>query len=310
MKGFKAYITEGSEPKSPCRAKSGDKLNLGTEAQKWFRSGGASGKQSQGLVDAFKELIACKGEFPNELSPGNSPIYRGISVRADQLKRWIGKQKDFTMGEKGFATTKASFVYKPSAPVESWTTNFSVARMFSHATFTMYTEGQENNLWNKIDKKTSALKAAIKVLLQKMKAFESNPEEDAARKEFYKAFDDIDSLLQTLSLDLKREERSRYGVMFMMTPDEGCVMNPAFSNRFGHDEDEVVRVDVGQTTKAQLLFPEGYAKRNSLIKEIKELLAMIPDFSSKQHKNRAIFVELLNSKTFFLNAKQYLEGIE
>lgn len=279
---------------------------ISDRVEDWFSSGGASTRQSKKLVDAFKELIACKREYPDEFSPGDRVIYRGIRVSDSQLKKWIGGQTNFTMKD-GYATTKP-FVYKAFDTLESWTAKLDVAKRFAIV--------YEDDYWDTMGRDIKELNSDIKILLQKIKNYERTPEDSRARDDFFEAWDDVQSLLDGLRFHLKTEKNIIYGVIFMMKSDKGCVLAPKFSNKIAGAvalgyEHEVVRVDVGQSTKAQLLFPAGVAKREELIAKMKELLALIPDLS--KHSNKKVSVaynKFINPKGRLERVKKYLQEVE
>ena len=323
MKSFARYISEAAKKKtSPCYAKFekivfGELLGkkeddtsvekkISDKVEDWFNSGGASARQSVKLVDAFKQLIACKNEYPDEFSPGDRVIYRGIRVSGSQLKKWIEGQTNFAI-KGNYATTKP-FVYKAFDTLESWTSNLSIAKRFAIV--------YEDDFFDELDNSIRGLETEVMNLLRHIKKYERNPDSTHAQDDFIVSFDTVYAIMDGIQYDFKTEKSVQFGVIFVMKADKGCVLTPNFSNKISNafalgSEHEVVRVDVGQSTKAELMFPAGLATRLDLIDEMKEILDFIPDLST--HSNKKIsdtYNKTVNFKGKFARMKKFLQEVE
>lgn len=298
MKSFIQYIIEESKKTSPCYAKfekfvfgellgkseydTNTERKISNDIEHWFSDGGASMKQKKQLVDAFKQLLACKNEYPDELSPEGSveTIYRGISVGDKQLMRWLGNKiqvegETTVKGEK-YAISKP-FNYVAGADLESWSSKINIAHQFS-ATY-------GGDIWEEMKKNNKNLKRQIDDVVRCIKKLERYPDDLFEQDKFLLALDDLGSWLNSIEFDIRTKGNNVYSVIFMMKPDKGCVFSPKFSNKiawvsgFGK-ESEVVRVNVGQSNKAQLMFPAQIANMSEIMDELREVFASIPDVSA------------------------------
>lgn len=103
-------------------------------------------KTSKSLIHALMSLKACTKDYPNVLKPDTKKIYRGTSVKAqDLIKRFKLKTSDvdaMMIGDlAGFKTeylngspymvTKKPYTYAPTSKVQSWTSDVTTAIGFS-----------------------------------------------------------------------------------------------------------------------------------------------------------------------------------
>jgi hypothetical protein len=306
---FNGTLPKKTTPASPCREKFesvvfGDLLAGGSEhdttreaqlsmaVMDWFNSGSAKGRQAGRLVAAFKELLACRDEYPNELAPTADSIYRGMEVKYPQLMRWLGGAKTFErrkVGSRYWAVTQP-FPYQAKAPLESWTAQPYIAYRFATTSYEAFDRLAETGAETR-----SGIGAMAKLLRSNAEAVVAAARSGRSER----LLDGLRTLVEGMGIianELKSEYRGDHGVVFVMTPDERCVLNPAFSNRFAYQEHEVVRVDGGGGGRAQLLFPLRIAVRIEAQENIKKILKTLPDFGKSEGEMGRVLAELRSAR--------------
>jgi len=84
-------------------------------------------QKPQAVVNAFRELLKCKGKFPEELQPNVSLLYRGIRLKESD----IVKVKDWKFTDDTKQELVGTGTYKSKYPVQSWSASKIRAEFFS-----------------------------------------------------------------------------------------------------------------------------------------------------------------------------------
>lgn len=81
----------------------------------------------ENVVNAFRQLLKCKGKFPNELQPNVSLLYRGVRMKeADILK-----VKDWKFVDETKQEIVGTGTYTSKYPIQSWSASKIRAEFFS-----------------------------------------------------------------------------------------------------------------------------------------------------------------------------------
>lgn len=81
----------------------------------------------EAVVNAFRELLKCKGKFPNELQPNVSLVYRGVRMTAGDIL----KVKDWKFVDDTRQEIVGTGNYQSKYPIQSWSASKIRAEFFS-----------------------------------------------------------------------------------------------------------------------------------------------------------------------------------
>lgn len=141
MKSFTEYFTEAHGKNDDCFQKFGKQLfgdlfpngekNTPKESEiqdllKLFLKDDLRGKDKQQVIKAFAELKSCSSHFPRQLISKNNTLVRGVTMTLDEVLSLKLVWEQTTTGLRSVGK------YKPKSPVQSWTTNKSIASRFAN----------------------------------------------------------------------------------------------------------------------------------------------------------------------------------
>jgi len=287
----KAYAAGWANEKDPCKrmfqaklfqavqSSGGREIDTPKEAQIWDQvSNYVSSPGNYGRVKtAYAELIRCKAAYKQQLDPGVKTVYRGINISLKDavslvnIKKLDQTVKIHTKQMIGHATK-----YKPLYPVESWSSNPSVALKF--ATGENSGNSGKGGFYvfslSALKRDLAELKRYI-VHKQKLQSLPKDKRGEDYKYEMqyanhgikYSIEDNINSYLSS---------NSPVPVVFQITPDQHCVMNPLFSNKIASvvalsSEFEVTRIE-SNPIAATVWIPKEVIEGAKLVAEIQELI--------------------------------------
>jgi len=81
----------------------------------------------ENVVNAFRELLKCKGKFPNELQPNVSLVYRGVRMTMPDIL----KIKDWKFVDDTRQEIIGTGNYQSKYPIQSWSASKIRAEFFA-----------------------------------------------------------------------------------------------------------------------------------------------------------------------------------
>lgn len=81
----------------------------------------------ENVVNAFRQLLRCKGRFPKELQPNVSLLYRGVRLKESDILR----VKDWKYVDETRQEIVGTGTYKSKYPIQSWSASKIRAEFFS-----------------------------------------------------------------------------------------------------------------------------------------------------------------------------------
>ena len=81
----------------------------------------------ENVVNAFRELLKCKGKFPNELQPNISLVYRGVRLGMGDIL----KVKDWKFVDDTRQEIIGTATYQSKYPIQSWSASKIRAEFFA-----------------------------------------------------------------------------------------------------------------------------------------------------------------------------------
>jgi len=281
-----AYAARWANEKDPCKKMFQDKLfqeihggsesdtakeeQIWTQVTKYVSEPGHYGK----VKEAYAELLRCKATYKQQLDPNVKTVYRGINITLKTALKLVDFKK---LDQTAKISTKQMIghetKYRPLYPVESWSSNPSIA--FKFAT------GQTSDGAGYYSFSLPELRkdlASLKRYIARKQKLQSVPKDK--RGEDYK--DDVtvvdEGIRYTIQDNINRylASDSPVPVVYQITPDKYCVMNPLFSNKISDyvgvgDESEVTRIETNPVA-ATVWIPKEVVEGAKLIAEIQELI--------------------------------------
>jgi hypothetical protein len=161
--------------------------------------------------------------------------------------------------------------YTPRYPVESWSSNPNVAYEFASGEKSEG-EGYYEFSLSELRKSVNTLKRLI-AKQQKIASREKKSEDD--KDELYTLKDEIAYEIQDY-INVYLASDAPVPVVYQITPDKYCVMNPLFSNKIGNlvgvgNEFEVTRIET-VAANATVWIPQEVIDGAYLVAEIQDLI--------------------------------------
>lgn len=272
-------VQGGSEPDTPAEE------GIWDQVHNYVSSPGNYGR----VKKAYADLIRCKGSYPAQLDPSVKTIYRGINITLKTALKLVNVKKlDQTakVGPKQMIGHETK--YYPRHEVESWSSNASVAYNFAKGENSVagpgYYEFSLADLKRDLAdlKRLVAKKQKMQAQQQKIKAMPKDKrgidykdDLESAKAGMLNVDDDIEYTIQD-QINRYLASDSPVPVVYQITPDEYCVMNPLFSNKIGHivgvgAESEVTRIDT-KAVAGTVWIPQEVIEGAKLVLEIQELI--------------------------------------
>jgi hypothetical protein len=225
---------------------------------------------------AYAELLKCKGSY-SQLEPGVKAIYRGINVSLKTALKLVNISK--LTDKKSSMSAKVgpkqmlghASKYTPRYPVESWSSNPNVAYEFASGEKSEG-EGYYEFSLSELRKSVNTLKRLI-AKQQKIASKEKKSEDD--KDAMYTVEDEIAYEIQDY-INVYLASDAPVPVVYQITPDKYCVMNPLFSNKIGNlvgvgNEFEVTRIET-VAANATVWIPQEVIDGAYLVAEIQDLI--------------------------------------
>jgi hypothetical protein len=287
-KNMDAAAAKWANEKDPCKRIfqktifqeiGGSEIDTDKEADIWTQVAAyVSAPGDYGVVKkAYTELIKCKGSY-SQLEPGVKAIYRGINVSLKTALKLVNisklTDKKSSMSAKigpkqmlGHATK-----YSPRKPVESWSSNPNVSYGFASGENSMSGSGYYEFSLSELRKSVNTLKRLI-AKQQKIASKEKKSEGD--KDDLWSVKDEIAYEIQDY-INVYMASDSPVPVVYQITPDKYCVMNPLFSNKIGNvvgvgNEFEVTRIETN-VADATVWIPQEVIDGAYLVAEIQDLI--------------------------------------
>lgn len=288
-KNMDAAAAKWAKEKDPCKRVfqktifqeigGGSETDTDKEADIWAQvEAYVSSPGNYGVVKkAYAELIKCKGSY-SQLEPGVKSIYRGINVSLKTALKLVNinklTDKKSSMSAKigpkqmlGHATK-----YNPLYPVESWSANPNVSYKFATGENSSGSAGFYEFSLSELRGSIGILKRLI-AKQQKIASKEKKSESD--RDELYFVKDEIAVEIQDY-INTYLASDAPVPVVYQITPDNYCVMNPLFSNKIGAavgvgSEHEVTRIEKNAVA-ATVWIPKEVIDGAYLVAEIQDLI--------------------------------------
>lgn len=283
----KAHAARWANEKDPCKkmfqtklfqaVQSSGKREIDTpkEEQIWDQVHNyVSSPGNYGRVkSAYAELIRCKATYKQQLDPDVKTIYRGINITLKTALKLVDFKK---LDQTAKVSTKQMIghetKYRPLHPVESWSSSASVALKF--ATGENHGRGYYEFSLSDLKRDLAELKRYI-VRKQKLQSLPKDKRGDDYKYDVQDANDGIKWSIQD-NINGYLASDSPVPVVYQITPDQYCVMNPLFSNKIGDvvgvgAESEVTRIE-SNPVAATVWIPKEVIEGAKLVAEIQELI--------------------------------------
>ena len=228
---------------------------------------------------AYAELLRCKATYKQQLDPAVKTLYRGINIPLKAAFKLIDfKKLKQTTTIAGVPMMGHETKYKPLHPVESWSSRTSIALGFASVGSGQYGGDSMSEIigFSLVDLKSDL--ASLKRYIARKQKLKSLPKDK--RKEDYK--DDVavvdSGIRYTIQDNINTYLASDKAVpvVYQITPDKYCVMNPLFSNKIGDvagvgSEFEVTRIE-STPVAATVWIPKAIIDAAIMIAEMQELI--------------------------------------
>lgn len=281
----KAYAARWANEKDPCKkmfqtklfqmVHNGEEDDTPKEEQIWDQvhnyvsSPGNYGK----VKTAYAELLRCKATYKQQLDPDVKTVYRGINITLKTALKLVDVKK---LNQSAKISTKQMIghetKYRPLHPVESWSSSASVALKFATG---------ENSGVGYYEFSLSDLKrdlAELKRYIVRKQKLQSLPKDKRGEDYKYDVQDANDGIKYSIQDNINRylASDSPVPVVYQITPDQYCVMNPLFSNKIGNivgvgSESEVTRIE-SNPVAATVWIPKEVIEGAKLVAEMQELI--------------------------------------
>ena len=281
----KAYTARWANEKDPCKkmfqtklfqmVHNGEEDDTPKEEQIWDQvhnyvsSPGNYGK----VKTAYAELLRCKATYKQQLDPDVKTVYRGINITLKTALKLVDVKK---LNQSAKISTKQMIghetKYRPLHPVESWSSSASVALGFATG---------ENSGVGYYEFSLSDLKrdlAELKRYIVRKQKLQSLPKDKRGEDYKYDVQDANDGIKYSIQDNINRylASDSPVPVVYQITPDQYCVMNPLFSNKIGNivgvgSESEVTRIE-SNPVAATVWIPKEVIEGAKLVAEMQELI--------------------------------------
>lgn len=282
----KSYTARWANEKDPCKKMFQTKLfqmvhdgreeDTPKEEQIWDQvSNYVSSPGNYGKVKAaYAELLRCKATYQAQLDPNVKTVYRGINITLKTALKLV----DFKKLDKTAKVSTKQMIghetkYRPLHPVESWSASASVALEFA--------KGETSDGAGYYEFSLSDLKrdlAELKRYIARIQKLQSLPKDKRGEDHRWDMQDAKDTIKYTIqdSINSYLSSDSPVPVVYQITPDQYCVMNPLFSNKIGHvvgvgAESEVTRIE-SNPVAATVWIPKEVVEGAKLVAEIQELI--------------------------------------
>jgi hypothetical protein len=287
----KAYAARWANEKDPCKKmfqaklfqavqSSGEReIDTPKEAQIWGQvTNYVSSPGKYGRVKtAYAELIRCKATYKQQLDPGVKTVYRGINITLKTALKLVNiKKLDKTAKIHTKQMIGHDTKYIPMYPVESWSSNPSVALKFATGENSGNSGKGGFYVFSLPDLKSDL--AALKRYIVRKQKLQSLPKDKRGEDYKYDVQDANHGIKYSIqdNINAYLSSDSPVPVVFQITPDQYCVMNPLFSNKIANfvslsSEFEVTRIE-SNPIAATVWIPEEVIEGAKLIAEIQELI--------------------------------------
>lgn len=258
-------VQGGAEPDTPVEE------GIWDQVFNYVSSPGNYGK----VKKAYADLIRCKGSYPAQLDPTVKTVYRGINITLKTALKLVNVKKlDQTakVGPKQMIGHETK--YYPRHEVESWSSSASVAYNFAKGENSVAGPGYYEFSLADLKRDLADLKRLV-AKQQKIQAMPKEKRGDYYKDDLLNVKDDIEYTIQD-QINRYLASDSPVPVVYQITPDEYCVMNPLFSNKIGHivgvgAESEVTRIDT-KAVAGIVWIPQEVIEGAKLVLEIQELI--------------------------------------
>jgi len=234
----------------------------------------ASPERYANVKAAYTDLLRCKATYKQQLDPNVKTIYRGINISLKNALKMVDFNKldqTIKIGSKQMIGNATKYIPKHS--IESWSANPNIAIKFATgkmAEVPNYSFGGLAELKKDVNQ--------LKKLIARSEKLKNLPKDKRGEDH---AFD-----RQEVNWDIKwhiQDNINNYlasdspiPVVYQITPDKYCVMNPLFSNKIAShvnvkNEFEVTRIETNPIA-ATVWIPQEIVEAAKLIAEIQELI--------------------------------------